>query len=156
MNEQRFRPAWKGLYRDYFVMIAFFVAVTVMSVYFGFHKWLWHALMAAIFYIACIAIYKRNSILLIVNSDKITLERGIMARQSIEISTRNIRTIQVNQSIMQRLLNVGDICVASSGTDVYEITAPAMPNPKEIRDILHLSERSDTDKEENEEPESSA
>jgi len=145
MNEQKFKPAWRSYYRHFFVMVACFVAVLVISIKWlpdGFQKWLWLLFLTAVAYIACNMAYKRNSVLLIVRPDGIALERGIIGRQSIEISMRNIRTIQVNQSVMQRILNVGAVCVASSGTEGYEISALNMPSPHEIRQVIQINERS--------------
>jgi len=144
MNEQKFKPAWRCFYRHFFVMVICLVVVLVVSVKWlpaEYQKWLWLLFIAAITYTVCDMAYKRNSVLLIVKPDGIALERGIIGRQSIEISTRNIRTIQVNQSVMQRILNVGAVCVASSGTEGYEISALNMPSPHEIRQTIQTNER---------------
>ena len=61
---------------------------------------------------------------------------GILKRDSIEIGMRNVRTVQVTQRLIQRLLNVGDIAIASSGTDVYEIRVANMPSPHDIRNQI--------------------
>ena len=142
MNEQKFKPAWRGFYRHYFAMIACLVVVSIISVkWLGYQKWLWFAAAAAVIYVACDMAYRRNSVLLTVRPEEIALERGLIGRQSIEIGVRNIRTIKVNQSVMQRILNVGDIRVASSGTDKYEICAFNMPSPHEIREGIQVNER---------------
>ena len=144
MNEQKFKPAWRGFYRHFFIMLACLTVTLIISVKWlpiGYQKWLWFVFVVAVTYVACNMAYKRNSVMLIVRSTEIALERGLIGRQSIEICTRNIRTIKVNQSIMQRMLNVGDICVASSGTDDYEIAAFNMPSPHEIKEIVQANER---------------
>ena len=143
MNEKKFKPAWKGFYRHMFAMAACLIVTLTISVNLPakYQKWLWFVFVAAAAYAACDMAYKRNSVLLVVRPDGVALERGIIGRQTIEISSRNIRTIKVNQSIIQRILNVGDIRVASSGTDDYEITALNMPAPYEIREIMQINER---------------
>ena len=144
MSAQKFKPAWRGFYRHFFVMVVCLAVVSVISAKWwpaGYQKWLWLLFVGTTAYIACNMAYKRNNLLLIVRPDGIALERGIIGRQSIEINTRNIRTIKVNQSIMQRILNVGDILVASSGTDEYEISARNMPSPHDIRQVIQANER---------------
>ena len=144
MSEQKFKPAWRSFYRHFLIMAVYLVAALVISVKWlpaGYQKWLWLLFTAAVAYTACDMAYKRNSVLLIVRPDGIAIERGIIGRQSIEISMRNIRTIQVNQSVMQRIMNVGAVCVASSGTEGYEISALNMPGPHEIRQVVQLNER---------------
>ena len=151
MNEQTFKPAWRSFYWHFFTMIVCLAAASIISVKWlpaEYQKWLWIVFAAAVAYTVCNMAYKRNSVLLMVKPDKISLERGIMGRQSIEIATRNIRTIQVNQSIVQRMLNVGDIRVASSGTDAYEISVYNMPSPHEIREAMHVNERVAVEEEE--------
>jgi uncharacterized membrane protein YdbT with pleckstrin-like domain len=105
-----------------------------------------HLVIGGIFLILTLATavnmtYRRFRVMLIVKSDKIALEKGFIGRQSIEINTKNVKTIQVTQSVMQRILDTGDILVASSGTDEYEIIVPNMPNPHVIRDIMQKRER---------------
>ena len=144
MNEQKFKPAWRGFYRHFFAMIACLIVASIISVKWfpaGYQKWLWLVFVVVVAYIACDMAYRRNSVLLVVRPDEIALERGVIGRQSIEISMRSIRTIKVNQSVMQRLLNVGDIRVASSGTDEYEISAFNMLNPHGIKEAMQANER---------------
>ena len=57
-------------------------------------------------------------------------------RRSIEIGLKQIVHIEVSQSALQTLLNIGDIAIASGGTDEREIKAPNMPNPDAIRDEI--------------------
>ena len=145
MNEQKFRPAWRGFYRHFFSMAACLTVVSIISVKWlpaGYQKWLWLIFAAAVAYVACDMVYRRNSVTLTVKPDEISLERGLIGRQSIGISSRNIRTIKVSQSVMQRILNVGDIRVASSGTEEYEICASNMPSPHEIKEAMQVNERS--------------
>ena len=144
MNEQKFKPAWKGFFGHFFVIIACFAATLTISVKWlpaRYQMWLWLIFAAVAACAACDMIYKRHSIQLIVKTDEIALELGLVGRQCIEISIRNIRTIKVNQSVIQRILNVGDIRVASSGTDEYEISAFNMPNPHEIKEAMQANER---------------
>ena len=80
--------------------------------------------------------FKRMETTLIVRPDEVAFEKGILKRDSIEIGMRNVRTVQVTQRLIQRLLNVGDIAIASSETDVYEIRVANMPSPHDIRNQI--------------------
>ena len=79
---------------------------------------------------------KRLGTALIVRTDEVALEKGILKWGFIEIGMRSIRTVQVTQRIMQRLLNVGDITITSSGTDNYEIRIPNMPSLHDVRNQI--------------------
>lgn len=84
---------------------------------------------------------KRLSTALIVRPDEVALEKGILKRESIEIGMRSIRTVQVTQGIIQRLLNIGDISIASSGTDNYEIHTTNILSPHDVRNQIQSHER---------------
>jgi uncharacterized membrane protein YdbT with pleckstrin-like domain len=155
VNDEKFRPQWKSFYWHIVGMVACLVVVLVVSVKGGeltsnYQTGIW--LFFLVFVAAAVAhmAYLRLCVTLIVKADEVALEKGFIKRYSIEISTKNIRTIQVNQSIIQRMLNIGDIKVASAGTGEYEISAANLPNPYAIRDKIQKYERSDKKSGENE------
>jgi uncharacterized membrane protein YdbT with pleckstrin-like domain len=148
MNEQKYRPPWRSFYLHIVAMVVVFIGAVFFSVKTGFSvKVIWGAFLAAVLYLAADMTYRRFCTMLIVKSDKIALEEGLIGRHSTEISTKNIKTIQVTQTIGQRILNTGDIRVASPGTDEYEITVKNMPDPHAVRDLMQKYERAG-DKEE--------
>ena len=141
-TEQRYIPAWRSFYWHIAAMVIFFVAAVFFSLTTNFSGTAtWGIFLILILYAAGDMTYRRFRIMLIVKPDEIALERGFIGRHSIEISTKNIKTIQVKQSIVQRILDTGDILVASPGTDEYEIIVSNMPSPHAIRDIMQKRER---------------
>ena len=152
MNEQKFRPGWRSFYRHIAAIIACVIVVVAASVNVqGYRMEIWLIGLAFILVIALHMLYKRVSVILIVKPDEIAVEQGFIKRTSIEISTRNIRTIQVNQSIIQRILNIGDLHVASAGTSGYEISIANMPDPYAIRNDIQTYERAPSAAEKNQE-----
>lgn len=145
MNEHSFKPAWRSFYWHIAAMIACLVVVATVSAKAeltpGYHKGLW--IFFFVFIVCAVGdiLVRRLKVTLIVKPDEIALEQGLIGRHSIEISTKNIRTIQVKQSVIQRLLNVGDILVASAATDGYEIHIANMPDPNTIRNLMQAHER---------------
>jgi len=71
----------------------------------------------------------------------VTLEKGLFAKNSVEVGMPQIRTIEVRQTVFQRMLGIGDIMIASSGTDAYEIIVPGIEEPKELRDLIQGFQR---------------
>ncbi|MDR1873787.1 MAG: PH domain-containing protein [Synergistaceae bacterium] len=136
MSEQIFKPAWKAFYKHFLTMALCFIVVVSASVKWTWGKGWWLFGLLCILCAAGDMLARRSRLTFIVKPDEIALEQGIIGRHSIEISTRSIRTIQVRQNLMQRILNVGDILVASSGTEEYEIRAVNLPNPHAIRDKI--------------------
>jgi uncharacterized membrane protein YdbT with pleckstrin-like domain len=142
LNEQKFRPVWRSFYGHIAAMAVCLVIVVFASVKVqGYWKEMWLFFLAVVFIIAVHMLYKRVSVILIVKPDEVAVEQGFIKRSSVEISIRSIRTIQVTLSIIQRILNIGDIHVASSGTDDYEISVSNMPDPYAIRNNIQVYER---------------
>lgn len=73
---------------------------------------------------------------IIITGHHIEYVEGITSKRSIKINMAHIRTIDIEQSAAQRLLNVGTIRVAASSTDGYEITAAGISQPAKLRDYL--------------------
>jgi uncharacterized membrane protein YdbT with pleckstrin-like domain len=74
--------------------------------------------------------------------DEVVMERGILNKISTEIDIVQIRTILVNQNIWQRFVNIGDLYIASAGTESYEIVAHGINCPYELRDKIQYYIRS--------------
>lgn len=145
MKEQTYRPAWRSFYTPMLSMAGCFILVAWLSIRYTLpsllFKGLWY--FCLIFILSAIAniCYKRLSSKLILKPHEITLEQGLFGRESVVINIKNIRTIQIKQTLMQRLLNVGDVLIASTGADKYEIFVAKMPSPQEIRDAVQIRER---------------
>lgn len=70
---------------------------------------------------------------------KRTIERtGILSRATTEIMHKDIRGIQITQSLGQRVLGVGTMCISSAAEDDHEIEATDVPNPDRVRDTIDL------------------
>ena len=70
-----------------------------------------------------------------VKSDEIIWEHGLINKQYTEISLSSLRSVRVNQSLLQRMLNAGDVEVYTAG-DRPELTIRGLPNPDLIREYV--------------------
>ncbi|MDR1730573.1 MAG: PH domain-containing protein [Synergistaceae bacterium] len=141
-TKQVFKPAWRSFYWHILGMIAAFVIAVAISV--KKPDWweiTWIAFAGVVVLLAADMVIRRLRVALSVSPDEVALEEGIISHHSIEISTRSIRTIQVRQNVIQRILNIGNIQIASSGTEEYEICISNLPSPHAIRDIMQRYER---------------
>lgn len=79
---------------------------------------------------------------LIVDHRGITFNQGILSRDETNVRFSEIRTIGLRQGIFDRLLNIGILEFASSGTDDVDIRFINMPNPAGVKaEIETLIER---------------
>jgi hypothetical protein len=73
-----------------------------------------------------------------ITTKRTIMHRGFFSKSSSEVVHDNIRNIQVDQSFLQRLTNVGRIGISSSGQDGVEIQVNHLPNPDKLREIIDL------------------
>jgi uncharacterized membrane protein YdbT with pleckstrin-like domain len=139
---QVFRPAWRSFYGHILGVAVCFAAVVVgVARYSEYWKIITGLFSVAALYIAGHMAIKRFSVSLLVKPEEIILERGFVGRGSIGVGTSNIRTIQVSQNIMQRLLDVGNLLVGSAAAKDCEISVADLPKPYAVRDLIQAYER---------------
>ena len=154
------RPSWRNFFLKY--MIIFGVIVVIFFIAFSsMFSILWKEILciigiALIVFIYLIIVLNRLEECLKICEDEVIMTQGILNKRSTEIGIPQIRTIQVQQRLIQRVLDIGDIYIASAGTESYEIVAHGINKPHEIRDKLqsHMrlsSTKSDKEKEDKQE-----
>lgn len=72
---------------------------------------------------------------LTVTQDEMTLEVGIFNKSHKDIRIDRIRSVRIDQTFFQRMLNTGTITAYTTG-DVPEISVSGMPNPEIVRNIV--------------------
>lgn len=76
-----------------------------------------------------------------VYNDRVVLQRGILTTDVRIIFIEDIRSIDIRQSMMQRLCRYGDIMISSAGTAGIEYVATGIPEPAHVKDVI-LDQRS--------------
>ena len=150
-----YKPAWKSFYKLLFLAILLIVLAGVAN-YFSsgesWLKWLWIAVVVVDVLILLYICAKRWTMSLVLKDDPSKAEDQEIAfiecnplkpfssdfRKSIEIGLSSIVHIEVKQTLMQTILSVGDVVIASSGTGREEIVAPNIPDPQAVRDEIQL------------------
>ncbi len=139
-----FRTAWRSFYKIIALMILIFLCACFVS----YKGWLpatilWVVVAVVLLGLFCYMATKRVSEKLILRdnpeefkSKEIALETGLLGSKSIEIGLVNVRHIEITKSILQRILNIGDLKIASSGTSENEIVIKNIPNPEGVRDEI--------------------
>ena len=153
-----YKPAFRSFYKNFLLMLLLAVLAGVVN-YFkagaSWLKWMWIAVaiidVCAFLYI----VIKRATVSLILRDNPDKAEDQEVAfvtchplkpfssdfRESIEIGLANIMHIKMGQTLMQTMLNIGDIIVTSSGTASEEIYAHNIPNPQAVRDEIQVHAR---------------
>lgn len=78
------------------------------------------------------------SITLTVTDKRTILRKGILSKYTNEVFHVSVRNIEINQGIIQRIFNVGDIVVASSsGQADLEIAVRGIPEPETVKQLIN-------------------
>lgn len=72
---------------------------------------------------------------LTIKTDELVWEHGLINKQYTEISMASLRSVRVNQSLLQRILKAGNLEVYTAG-DRPELVIKGLPNPDRIREFI--------------------
>lgn len=104
-------------------------------------NYFWHLVFFFLIIPVLIALWQRASLKILVYSDRIVFEKGVLSKDVKEIFCADVRTIDVKQSFFQRIIGVGNIALATSGTSGYEEEAQGIPDPIGLKDMIYRQKR---------------
>lgn len=78
---------------------------------------------------------------LTITNKKTTLRIGILSKNTNEVYHSDIRNVQVNAGMFQRIFGVGTIGISSAGTGDIEIAVAGIPNPEKAKEIIFTHRR---------------
>jgi len=105
--------------------IGFILAVLLIAAAIGVLILLW-------WYLKC------KSTKLEADGNSITLERGLLSKERIELDIDKVRTVKVYQSLFNRMFGVGRITLYTSG-DMPEFEVDGMPDPHRFRELVKVA-----------------
>jgi len=73
---------------------------------------------------------------LIITGEKTILRKGILSKYTNEVFHENVRNVQVRQSFLQRVFNVGYVGISSAGQAGMEIEVNGIPDPDEVKRLI--------------------
>jgi hypothetical protein len=78
---------------------------------------------------------------LTVTTQRSVWARGVINRRSSEVQHDDIRNIQVQQDLVQRLVGAGTIAISSAGQDDMEIVVQGIANPHRVIETIRTHQR---------------
>lgn len=78
---------------------------------------------------------KTRATALTVTDHELLYEKGILSKERLAVSLRHVRSVQVNQGFINRILGVGTIEIKTAG-DEPEFTVTDLPDPHEVREAI--------------------
>ncbi len=88
-----------------------------------------------------IAVVKRNSTVLRIYEDRISLEEGWLRKEVTDVFIADIRGVEVKQGIWQRMFGLGDLFIGTAAVDGWEDTVRGLPNAMKIRELILTQRR---------------
>ena len=73
---------------------------------------------------------------LTVTDEQTTLRKGILSKNTNDVFHSNVRNIQVRQSPLQRIFNVGWLGISSAGQSGLEIEVNGILDPDRVKEII--------------------
>ncbi len=96
----------------------------------------WHLFFFWLIVPPIIAYFSRISTVLRIYPERIALERGLFSKCYQDYNPRDIRSIDVDQSFLQRLVGIGNLTISTAATVEGAEVIKAVPDPKGVRDLI--------------------
>ena len=72
---------------------------------------------------------------LTIRPSEVIYTHGLLSKSYTELSMHSIRSVKITQSLLQRILNAGNVAIYSAG-DAPEVVVKGLPDPGEIRELI--------------------
>jgi uncharacterized membrane protein YdbT with pleckstrin-like domain len=83
-----------------------------------------------------IAYFRRAATVLRIYPQRVTLERGLLSKSYQDINPKDIRSIDIDQSFLQRLVGIGTLTLSTAATVDAAEQLRSIPDPKAVRDLI--------------------
>lgn len=112
------------------------VATPLLEVRPSWWNFFWHLVFAWLIVPWIIAGLRRRSSVLRIYPDRIAWERGLLAKDARVLFIKDIRSVDVNQTLWGRLVNVGDLTISTAATVDAADVVPGLPRPLQVKDLI--------------------
>lgn len=71
-----------------------------------------------------------------ITNHRVTVKKGILNRQTDEVSIVDLKNVTIKQSLAGRILDYGDVVGGTAGTSGNEMMIEGVKNPERIKDLI--------------------
>jgi uncharacterized membrane protein YdbT with pleckstrin-like domain len=96
----------------------------------------WHLFFFWLIVPPIVACFRRKSTVLRIFPDRITLVRGLLSKYYRDYHPRDIRSIDIDQRFLQRVVGIGDLTISTAATAEASEQMKSIPDPKGVRDLI--------------------
>jgi uncharacterized membrane protein YdbT with pleckstrin-like domain len=134
------RPAWRNYWFGFLVAAVFmFLALgSAMTPQRGgggitIGPWVWFLASVAVL---GLVIFRRYCWKFIVNGNRVSRHYGLISRNQQSVRIKDLRSIELDQSLFQRLFGTGNLAFYSAGSAAAEVTFVGIKDPGKWRDKI--------------------
>lgn len=135
------RPAWLNQWWQ--IGIMFLMPFVFVLAYMKGHQYfssenlrvVYVVTVAVFVYLIAVVIYRRYSWAYTINGETIESREGLIARKVSSIRVRDLRNINVKQTLWQRLMGVGDVEFSSAGGSGIEVSFRGVNDPLQVKSL---------------------
>ncbi|MDO8705463.1 MAG: PH domain-containing protein [Sulfuricaulis sp.] len=136
------RPAWLNQWWQ--IGILFLMPVVFVLAYLKGHQYfssenlrvVYVVIVAVFVYLTAVVIYRRYSWAYTIDGGTIESREGLIARKVKSIRVQDLRNINVNQSLWQRIVGVGDVEFSSAGGSGIEVVFCGVDKPLQVKQLV--------------------
>jgi uncharacterized membrane protein YdbT with pleckstrin-like domain len=99
-------------------------------------RFFWHWVFFFLVVPPIIAWWRRRSVVLRVYPGRLMLERGIFTKCYREFLARDIRSIDIDQTFLARLVGIGNLSISTAATVDAAEQIVGIPDPHGVRDLI--------------------
>lgn len=137
-------PSWVKIFLPVVIPTIIFLLPAVLCMYFPSASmgmkastlWMWGVGLTVLNVL--IQEIRRRSEVLKLNKEYLVHKVGIFSTSGNRVNLVDIRNVKLSQGLFERMIGVGTVEIATSGTDGYEIKLCCYPKPKEITKYLSV------------------
>ncbi len=133
------RPAWRNQWWQigtmFLMPVVFVLTYLKGSQYFSSEnlRVVYVVIVAVFVYLIAVVIYRRYSWAYSIDNATIESREGLIARKVKSIRIQDLRNINVNQTLLQRIMGVGDVEFSSAGGSGIEVTFRGVDDPLQVK-----------------------
>jgi uncharacterized membrane protein YdbT with pleckstrin-like domain len=134
-------PSWRSIL-DHYVKGAVISLVIAGIVYLVDDTGLAATVFVALFALTVVVGYvRRIATVYTITNKRLRIKRGIIARRTQEARLERVQNVNTDQSVLQRILQIGTVDFDTAGTDDSEFKFAGVANPDSVVDAVDKAQR---------------
>jgi uncharacterized membrane protein YdbT with pleckstrin-like domain len=125
-------PSWRAILAFYLKGILIAVVAGVIISFFASNSVVFLVVLAVIALTVLVGFVKRVSTTYTVTNRRLNIKRGIVSREIQETRLERVQNVNYRQSVIQRLLQVGDVDFDTAASDDYNFIFAGVDEPGDV------------------------